>query len=49
MVTEKTSSSTAAIDKKGDCGERSRNDETAPTRLTYDGKRYPVPEALRPF
>ncbi|WP_051903991.1 hypothetical protein [Neorhizobium vignae] len=49
VVTEKTSSSTAAVDKKGDCGERSRNDVTARTRLSHDGKRYPVPEALRPF
>jgi hypothetical protein len=49
IVTEKTSSSTAAVDKKGDCGERSRNDETALTRLAYDGKRYLVPDALRPF
>lgn len=49
VVTEKTSSSTTAVDGKGECGERSHKNDAASIRLVYDGSRYSVPEAMKPL
>ncbi|MGK6317011.1 hypothetical protein [Neorhizobium sp. DT-125] len=49
VVTEKASSSTTAVDGKGECGERSHKSNAASTRVVYDGKRYSVPEAMKPL
>jgi hypothetical protein len=49
MVTEKASSNATAVDDKGECGERNRKSDAARIRLIYDGKRYSVPEAMKPF
>lgn len=49
VATEKSSSRTTAVDDKGECGEQSRKSDAASIRLVYDGKRYSVPEAMKPL
>ncbi|TCV65898.1 MULTISPECIES: hypothetical protein [Neorhizobium] len=49
VVTEKASSSTTAVGGKGECGERSHKTNATSRRVVYDGKRYSVPEAMKPL
>ena len=49
LVTERSFSTTASVDKQGDCQQRiSKRDQPA-YRLSYNGNTYPVPKALRPL
>jgi hypothetical protein len=49
VVTEKASSSTAAVGKDGQCNEKNAPSKKQSYRLSYDGKTYVVPKALRPL
>jgi hypothetical protein len=49
LVTETSWLSISVADKDGQCHDKPGNHEKHSYRLGYDGKSYPVPEALRPL
>ena len=49
LVTEKSSSTTASVGKNGDCQQKISKQDQPAYRLSYDGKTYPVPKALKPL
>jgi hypothetical protein len=49
LVTEKSSSTKASVGKNGDCEQKISKQDQPAYRLSYDGKTYPVPKALKPL
>ncbi len=49
LVTEKSSITTASPGKNGDCQQKVTKKDPQTYRLSYDGKTYPVPKALKPL